>query len=446
MNTDLIIIGSGPGGYRAAAYAASKGLSVAIIERGYLGGTCLNEGCIPTKTYARNAEIMETMSKAGSLGMDNLTYDFNFAKVLERKEGVLAKLRQGIEAVLSAPGITLVNGDASFVDAHTVSVDGETYTAKNIMIATGSSSKGLPFADIDEGATVTSGDILSIDTLPKRLCIVGAGVIGMEFASIFSTFGVEVTVVEFLKECLPALDSDIAKRLRKSIEKRGVKFYLQSAVKSVKISGDVRTVEFERKGKAASVEADMVLMAVGRKPNTEGLNLEAAGVEYSNKGIAVNDNMQTNIEGIYAIGDVNARQMLAHAATMQGIHAVNHIVGEADSIDMGIMPAAIFTNPEAASVGMSEDACKDAGTEYICKRKMYTSNGKALAMDETEGLIKLITDGDGQIIGCHAFGAHAADMVQEVSVLMCSHASLPQLRDMVHIHPTLGEMLQDAAF
>ncbi len=479
MNSDIIIIGSGPGGYRAAQYAAQHGLSVVIIEREHVGGTCLNVGCIPTKTYVRNAEVMQSLKDADEFGLHNLSYDFDFSKVVERKNAVVDKLRQGIDMLLSAPGITFVRGKARFKDAKTVVVKGcadgacsdmgadsdvEEYTATNIIIATGSNAKLPPIKDMDADMVCTSDWLLSTTELPKRLCIVGAGVIGMEFACVMNAFGVDVTVIEFLKECLPMLDSDIAKRLRKVLEKRGVKFYLQSGVTS--ISGGV--VSFEKKGKQDSVEADKVLLAVGRKPNVEGLNIEAAGIEATAKGITVGDDMQTNVPGVYAIGDVNGRQMLAHAATMQGLHAVNNILGKPDNIDFSIMPAAIFTLPEAASVGVSEDWVKEnaaqekasdvsgvtsllpngktiVASECRVGKVNYRSNGKALAMNEAEGMIKLIASKDGQILGCHAYGVHSADIIQEAAALMAAGTTVDQLKDIVHTHPTIGEMLQEAA-
>lgn len=440
MNSDIIIIGSGPGGYRTAAYAASKGKTVTIFEEGHLGGTCLNVGCIPTKTFARSAEAAGEMRNAAALGLKAVEPEFSLADIVARKDGIVEQLRQAISAVLSAPGITLVNAKASFVDDHTVEAAGERYTADTIIIATGSTHKSLRLEALDEDMLLTSDTLLSLTTFPRRLCIVGAGVIGMEFASIFRQLGAEVTVVEFLKECIPALDSDIAKRLRKQLEKQGVEFYMQSAVK--KIAGGC--VIFERKGKEQSVEADKVLMAVGRRPVVEGYGLENTTIEHDVRGIVVDDNMQTNVPGIYAIGDVNARMMLAHAATMQGLHVVNHILGIPDNIRLDIMPAAIFTNPEAACVGKTEDQLKAEGIEIEVRKKMYRTNGRALAMNEAEGYIKLcVSATDGLILSCHAFGAHSADIVQEVSALMCKNTTLHELHEMVHIHPTLGEMLQE---
>ena len=274
----------------------------------------------------------------------------------------------------------------------------------------------------------------------------------MEFASVFSSFGSNVTVIEFLKECLPVLDSDIAKRLRQTIGKRGVEFYMQSAVKSI-TQTDAEdgtkqlTVSFEKKGKPVSIDADMVLIATGRKPCTEGLALEQVGIEHSPKGIVVDDDFQTNVSGVYAIGDVNGRCLLAHAATFQGLHVVNRILNRPDDIRFDVMPSAIFTNPEAASVGLSEDQLKAEQRAYECRKGFYRSNGKALAMNETDGMIKLLVDtaNDQRIVGCHAFGAHSADMVQEIAALMNSGTTLQQLANIIHIHPTLSEILHDMA-
>ena len=411
--TDLIIIGAGPGGYRAAEYAAKQGLKVVIFEAGEVGGTCLNVGCIPTKTYVHAA---------------------TFAEARERMAQVVLQLRNGVESILSHPNITLIREKATFTDAHTVNG----FTADNIIIAAGSETKWLPIPGMDNPRVVDSTGLLNVEQLPKRLCIIGAGVIGMEFASVFNRFGSEVMVIEYLKECLPALDSDIAKRLRKHLEKRGITFKMKTAVQSL-----------------SDIDADVILMATGRKPRTEGMNLEAAGITLAPNGaIPVDDNfrvishstlhtpLSTNL---YAIGDVNGSQMLAHAAEMQAVRAVNHILGKIDGIRFEIMPAAIFTEPEAACVGPTEDQLKEQGIPYVCKKSFWRANGKALAMNKTEGMLKLFVRPDGQIIGCHAYGAHSSDMIQEVSVLMCKGTTIDELADMVHIHPTLSEILKNAA-
>ena len=422
--TDLIIIGAGPGGYRAAEYAAKQGLKVTIFEGSEVGGTCLNVGCIPTKTYVHAA---------------------TFDEARQRMAEVIPQLRAGVEGILSHPNITLVRSRAQFIDANTVCpLCGDNVAAKNIIIATGSETKWLPLPDVDDPRVVDSTGLLQLETLPKRLTIIGAGVIGMEFASVFHRFGAEVTVIEYLKECLPALDSDIAKRLRKLLEKKGITFKMKTVVQSL-----------------ADIEADVILMATGRKPNTDGLNLPAAGITLSPNGsipvlpntFAVSATDGSPVGNIYAIGDVNGRQMLAHAAEMQAVRAVNHILGKQDNIRFDIMPASIFTTPEAACVGPTEDQLKAQGIAYECKKSFWRANGKAMAMGETEGMLKLFVSppsqggagGGSLILGCHAYGAHAADIVQEVSALMCRETTLGQLRDIIHIHPTLSEILKAAA-
>ena len=417
-NVDLIIIGAGPGGYRAAEYAAKQGLKVTIFENDNVGGTCLNVGCIPTKTYVHSA---------------------SFDEARERMATVVTQLRSGVEGILSHPNITLIREKAAFGKTPLL-LEG-LQGGVPIIIATGSETKYIPVKGLDDPRVVDSTGLLNLSTLPKRLCIIGAGVIGMEFASVFNRFGSEVTVIEYLKECLPVLDSDIAKRLRKLLEKRGITFKMKTAVENI-----------------ADIDADVILMATGRKPRTEGLNLEAAGITLAPNGaIPVDDNFQVatvtdgSPSGLYAIGDVNGRQMLAHAAEMQAMRAVNYILGKQDGIRFDIMPAAIFTEPEAACVGPTEDQLKASGTAYECRKAFWRANGKALAMGETEGMLKLFVtpssegQGGGSILGCHAYGAHAADMVQEVSALMCRDTTIAQLRDMVHIHPTLNEIVRAAA-
>lgn len=429
MKTDIIIIGSGPGGYRTAGYALQQGKQVVIIEKAEAGGTCLNSGCIPTKCLAHDAEANAS----------------DFPAAAERKRNVMNQLRQGIEQLLSAPGITLVRGEATFKDARTVTVDGIDYEADDIIIATGSSSKMPPVEGIDNPRVITSTEALNFQTLPAEIVIIGAGVIGMEFASILSRFGAKVSVIEYLKECLPVIDKDIAKRVRKQMEKlQGVTFYMDSAVKAI---NDNEVVFVSNKnGKETRLECPgcPVLIATGRKPNIEGLNLEAAGVEYSPKGITVNDNMLTSVPHIYAIGDVTGRQMLAHAATFMGFRAVNAIVGKADRIRFDIMPSAIFTYPEAAAVGLTEDQCKEQGIECRALKGYYRANGKALAIDEPEGMVKLIAGADGKILGCTSYGAHSADIVQEVTAYMNCNATVADIAYSVHIHPTLSEILQNA--
>jgi dihydrolipoamide dehydrogenase len=446
-HTDLLIIGAGPGGYETAVSAAQSGLTVTLIEEKHLGGTCLNEGCIPTKAFCKNAEAVATLQEGEALGLEQLSYHFNFARVVERKDQVVSTLRAGIQGLLQHKLITLVEGRAQFIDAHTVSVSGsdETYEADHLIIATGSVSKSLPIPGKDLPGVVTSKEILELKELPATLCIIGAGVIGLEFASIFSRFGTQVTVVEYAKEILPNFDTDLAKRLRQSLGKRGIEIAVQAQVTAIEQTPEGLSVHYQHKGTEKQSTAALVLMAVGRGANVQSLNLADAGIEFTPRGIPVNDNMQTNVPHIYAIGDVNARCMLAHAATFQGQRALNHLRGETDQIRFDLIPGAVFTAPEAAMVGLTEEQCKAQGIAYVTKKSFFRANGKALAMNEPDGYCKLLVATDDQrILGCHLFGAHSADLIQEVTALMNQDITLPAFRQIIHGHPTLGEVVQSA--
>ena len=440
---DIIIIGAGPGGYETAADAAAHGLTVAIVERDQMGGTCLNRGCIPTKALCRNAEVINLMRESELWGVKTGEMAFDYAPVFERKEAVVKQLREGVEMLMGAPGITAIKGEACLKDANTVVVNGEEYSAKNIIIATGSAPRGLPIEGAD--LAMTSDDILAMETLPKSLCIVGGGVIGMEFAAVFSTFGVEVTVIEYCKEILPPFDKDVAKRLKTVLSKRGIKIITSAAVNGITQGEDGMTVTYELKGKPQSVTCEKVLMSVGRQPVLPQ-GLDAVGVTVGRRGIEVDDNMMTNVPGVYAIGDVNGRMMLAHAASAQGQRALHAILGKADDIKLDIVPSAVFTVPELAMVGLTEEQCAERGLDVTVKKAFFRSNGKAVAMNETDGLLKMIVDNaTRQIVGCHICGAHAADLIQEVVTAMNAGATVDLLARSIHGHPTLSEVTMAAA-
>ncbi|MGI6231900.1 MAG: dihydrolipoyl dehydrogenase [Prevotella sp.] len=431
METDLLIIGSGPGGYKTAEYAAGKGLKVALVERSALGGTCLNCGCIPTKSLLFDAARIDR----------NQNLETQYAAALNRKDDIVKGLVSGVGMLMKQSGVIVIEGEASFISPQKVQVGENVIEAKDVIIATGSKPKMLRLEDGDRHRVMTSEALLSCPTLPQRLCIVGAGVIGLEMAQMFSSFGSEVTLVEFMKECLPTMDQEIARRVRRLMEKRGVKFILNAGVTRI---DDTKVFYTNQKNQQQGmVEADAVLMSVGRAPMTDGLNIEAAGVEVSPKGIIVNDNMQTSVPHVYAIGDVNGRMLLAHAATFQGYRAVNHILGDTDDIRLDIIPSAVFTHPEIAAVGLTEEVCKQRELEYKVYKAMYRSNGRAVAMEATDGLVKLLCDANDVIIGCHAYGEDAAAMVQEISSLMNFNVTRSRLAQLVHIHPTLSEILLD---
>ena len=475
----LIIIGAGPGGYETALLAAKRGVEVVLIESGHVGGTCLNEGCIPTKAFCKNAEVLDGLREAETFGVTGLSYGFDFKAVTARKNAVVEQLRGGVEGLLGHKLITLVRGKAAFKDAHTVvvtsspvmssEVETSEYSADYIIIATGSVSASLPIPGADLPGILTSREILDLEEVPQRLCVIGGGVIGLEFASVFRSFGSEVTVLEYFKEILPRFDSDLSKRLKQSLGKRGIEINTQAQVTAIeevpavistedgdRVEKSIYKVSFTRKGKEEVIEADKVLMAVGRKANVGSLNLADVGIEFTPRGIVVDEKtMQTNVPHIYAAGDINGKMMLAHAATFQGIVALDHIMGVENGIDLSVMPAAVFTSPEAASVGMTEEDCKDAGIPIRALKSFFRANGKAVTMGETDGFCKVIVAAEpkegaespyepGRILGCHLFGPHASDIVQEACALISRKATLNEFEDIIHTHPTLTEVLQSA--
>ena len=448
----IIIIGAGPGGYETALLAAKRGVEVILIESGHVGGTCLNEGCIPTKTFCKNAEVLDGLKEAVAFGVNNLTYDFDFKAVVDRKNAVVEQLRGGLNGLLAHKLITLVQGKASFKNDHTVVVDEQEYEADYIIIATGSVSASLPVPGADLSGILTSREILDLQEIPKSLCVIGGGVIGLEFASIFRSFGCEVTVLEYCKDILPRFDTDLAKRLKQSLAKRGINIETQAQVTGISMLGGqagssytLYQVNYTRKGKEESVQAETVLMAVGRRANLTSLNLDDIGLEYTPRGIVADDKtMQTNIPHIYAVGDINGKMMLAHAATFQGIVALDHIMGVENEIDLSVMPAAVFTFPEAASVGLTEDECKDNGIPVKCLKSFFRANGKAVTMGETDGFCKVVVAESGRVLGCHLYGPHASDIIQEACALITRKATLEQFQSVIHTHPTLTEVLQSA--
>lgn len=450
MSYDLIIIGSGPGGYKIAVAAAQAGKQVAVIERGHLGGTCLNAGCIPTKTLCRSAEVADLMHESADYGitLPEGTPMVNLPTVIERKNQIVQTLRDAIAGLMRTPGITLIHGQASFQDAHTLKVvqsEGEELllTSPVIFIATGSVSKALPVPGTDLPGVMDAEGMLNATELPRHLCIIGGGVIGLEFASVFRSFGSEVTVVEYAPEVLPRFDKDMAKRLRTALKRKGIVFHVSAAVTAISDCGsDGLEVHFSRKGNEETVACDRVLMAVGRGARLEGLHLEAAGIAYTPRGIQVDENMQTSQPGVYAIGDCNGMCQLAHAATYQSYRALNHVLGKTDTISFDIMPAAVFTVPELATVGLTEEECRERGLQVEIRKTGYRSNGKALAEGAEDGIVKQIYDShDGKLLGAHILGAHAADLIHEATLQMHASTTRNGLHDMIHAHPTLSELL-----
>lgn len=455
----IIIIGAGPGGYETAIEAAGRGIEVVLVEKGNIGGTCLNEGCIPTKVLCRSAEAMEEMKKASSFGVQ-LPEDYvpriDFSRVMQRKSEVVEQLRSGVGTLLSVKHITLVRGRAVLKDRHTVTVYTDDagaceYSGDSIIIASG--SYPAPLRVPGGEYTLTSSDMLEIGTLPESLCVIGAGVIGLEFASVFRSFGCRVTVLEYCRQILPRFDGDLAKRLKQSLSRRGIETVTSASVQSVRKEGTGYAVSYLVKGALSEICAEKVLSAVGRRPAVEGIGLEQAGVEYGPKGIAVDGNMMTSVPGVYAIGDVTGRMMLAHVAVYQGLRALNHICGKTDRIDFTVVPSAVFTDPEAASTGLTEEECREQGIACRCFKSFFRANGKAVSMGQTDGFVKVVaSDGgsggryrDGQMLGCHLYGPHSSDLVAEISSLIATGTTLDELSDIIHAHPTLSEVFRQLA-
>ena len=447
MKADLLVLGAGPGGYETALSAAKGGKSVILFNGGKLGGTCLNEGCIPTKCLCRNAEVISLLKEGDKFGIDDFTFTVNYNKLISRKEEVIDNLRSGVETMLSQAKVNIINANATFKDSKTVIANGQEFSGENIIIATGSLSKSLPIPGHDLECVMDSKRLLNLEYIPASLTIIGGGVIGMEFASIFHQLGSKVTVIEFMKQILPPFDSDISKRLKQILSKKGINIITGAAAKEIR-QNEFYEIEvvYEVKGKEEVVTSSDLLMAVGRVPNVEGLNLAVAGIDYSKNGIPVDDFMQTNVPGIYAIGDVNARIMLAHVATMQGERALNVINGFKDNIRFDLIPSAVFTVPECGMVGKTEQQCKEENLEISIGTSFYRANGKALAMGDTDGLCKLIfRKSDSILIGAHIIGVEAADLAQQCCNLMNRNVTIKELKEIIFGHPTISEVIISAA-
>lgn len=430
--TDLIIIGAGPGGYETAIEAAKAGLSVILIEAEHLGGTCLNEGCIPTKSFAHHADLISYNHETP-----------NIALIIKRKNEIVKQLAEGISSLIRTPGISLIKGNAYLKDEHCVRVGNDEFQANNIILATGSTPKFLPIEGAHSAGVITSTDILNIDSIPQRLCIIGGGVVGLEFASIFKKFGSEVTVVEFCKEILSNFDKDVAKRLRLSLKKKGINILTDSGVKHIETNENkITKVTYESKGREYDINADVVLMAVGRTPRMDVLKDCTLDITTNKRGIEVDQNMQTSVPHIYAIGDVNGICQLAHVASYQGRRALNHILGRTDAIRFDIIPSAVFTTPQIASVGVREEDIKVSKPKIY--KAFYGSNGRGLTMNAEEGFIKIICDNDDRILGVHIMGEQASELIHEATILMNFGATIKQLRDIIHAHPTLSELYKAA--
>lgn len=439
---DLIIIGGGPGGYAAALRAVDRGLDVAVIEEDRLGGTCLNRGCIPTKALVKNAEVVRTVKNLKAYGVEVDGYEIDYGQIKKRKDQVTESLVKGIEQMFKQKEIPVIEGRGNFVDENTVEVNGEKYTAKNFMIATGSIAFNPPIPGVDLPGVIDSDELLELEELPARLFVSGASIVGLEFASVFNELGSEVTVSG--RTYLQREDREIQRRSQNYLRRQGMKFYLGGRVQNIAESDDGLVVTVEGRKGPEEVVVDKVLMSAGRKPNFS-CNLEAAGIEYDRDGIKVDNELRTNKPHIFAVGDVTGGNMLAHVATYEALNVVERLAGNPEELDYRAVPSCTFVYPEIASVGQNEEDLKEAGKDYQVSKFLYRASGKALAMDEPEGFVKMIADPDGLILGVHILGAGASDLISEATLAIKHRLSVKDLYDTIHAHPTLPELMMEAA-
>ena len=450
MPHDLIIIGTGPGGYVCAIRAAQLGLKVAVIEkRATHGGTCLNVGCIPSKALLHATELLHESKHAFSkMGLISDT-KVDFAQMLKFKQEAIDGNTKGIDFLLKKNKVDVIHGTGKILGAGKVEVDGKTYESKNIVIATGSDSARLRGVDADEKQIVTSTGALILEKIPATLTVIGAGVIGLEMSSVYARLGSKVTVIEFLDRILPGMDGEVAKSFQRLLEKQGFVFKLGHKVTSAKTSkaGVTLSVEPAAGGAATEVTSDVVLVAIGRTPFTEGLGAKEAGIALDERGrVIVDDHFATNVKGIYAIGDVIRGPMLAHKAEDEGIAVAEILAGQAGHVNYEVIPGVVYTQPEVASVGKTEDELKSSGVNYKAGKFLFLANGRAKANQTTEGFVKILADAKtDRVLGCHIVGPQAGELIHEAAVLMEFGGSAEDLARTCHAHPTLAEAVKEAA-
>jgi dihydrolipoamide dehydrogenase len=446
---DLAILGAGPGGYVASIRAAQMGARVLLIEKGDWGGTCLNRGCIPTKSFLSDIKIYRKV-RDSDLFINGTKVSIDLTKMVSRKNRVVETMKRGTALLLQSQGIDLVKGFGRFLDAKRIEVSSngkrKIYRAKNVIIATGSRVASIPTAKIDGKMILSSDDALDLKRIPKNILIMGGGVIGVEFATIFNGLGAKVTILEMLPKIISNEDEEVIRGLRILLEKEGIEILTGAKVLRASSRKENVEVTVERDGKKEKFSGEKVLMAIGRAPNTEGLNLEKIGVQMEGGFIKVNSKMETNVEGVYAIGDVIGKMMLAHAASAEGVTAVENIMGKVLEMDYQKIPSCIYTFPEVASVGLKESEARQKGYDVQIGKFPFVNSGKAWAMGEPEGFVKIIAEKElGQILGVHIFGEHATELIGECLLAMNLEASIEDLGEVVKGHPTLSETVTEAA-
>jgi dihydrolipoamide dehydrogenase len=474
---DLIVIGSGPGGYVAAVRASQLGLKTACVEKDRLGGVCLNWGCIPTKALLKNAEILNNIKSASHFGMSVPSYEFDFEKVIKRSRSVADRLSKGIDILFKKNKITKFIGTAKLISQNEITVltdsGSETISAKKILIATGGKSKSLPTLDFDSEKIISAKDAMLLTHVPKNLVVIGAGAIGVEFSYIYNVFGSKVTLIEMLPHVLPVEDDEVSDQVERSLKKQGIKILTNAKLQKINKNDDglrldIKTakdgkhgsnlvylhtkfsellVDVETAKGIESIEAEKVLVAVGVQPNSSGLGLEEVGVNIDRGFIKVDSNYETNIKNIYAIGDVIGPPLLAHKASAEAVNCIEKIKGvTTNNVDYSSIPGCTFCNPQVGNVGLTEREAKEKGINYIVGKFPYSGNGKAVSAAETEGFVKLIFDKDTDIlIGAHVVGHNAAELLGELTLAKANKLTAKEIINTIHSHPTLSELIMESA-
>ncbi len=451
-DADIVIIGSGPAGYVGAIRAAQLGARTVIVEKESVGGTCLNVGCIPTKVLLACVAALDTVKHGADFGVNVNKFDLDFSKMMSRKDTTVKRLVGGVESLFKKNNIRLVRGAARLTDAHTVTVDApdvaETIRADKIVICTGSTPALLPVPGFEIGENVwTSTEALTFDAAPKSMLIVGAGAIGLEAGYTFARLGTEVLVVEMMSQILPAADTETANELAKALTKAGIKFMLNSTVTGAEDTKTGKKVTIKTQDGEEVREFEKVLVAIGRRAAVSGIGLDEAGVKHDGRRILVDANMRTNVPSIYAAGDCVGEPMLAHVGWTESIVAVEHAMGMNSKMDYRAFPACVYTTPECASVGLTEEQARERYNDVSVGKFSFRHNGKAMAIGEAEGFVKIITEPHyGEILGVHMVGPHVTDLIAEAVVAMANELTVDELVHSIHPHPTLSEVVQEAAY
>ncbi len=448
MQYDIIVIGAGPGGYVAAIKAAQEGKKVALVERGELGGVCLNWGCIPTKALLKSAQAFSYCKNAATYGVDiEGTVTPNMEKIVARSRAVAESMSKGVSFLLSKSGVEIIKGSAKLTGSCKVDVDGVEYSAESIILATGARPRELPNIAVDGIKVINSKHALALDHLPASIAVIGSGAIGSEFAYLYAALGSKVTIIEYMPNLMPLEDQEVSKTMERAFRKLRAQVLISTKVNGVSVAEDgTCRVEIEGKRGLETLSVEMVLSAVGIKSNIENIGLEELGIEVERDKIVVDENYQTSVEGVYAIGDIIATPALAHVASAEAIHCVEHICGhELSPIDYSTIPSCVFTSPEVASVGLTEAQATESGIEYSVGRFPFTASGKATAAGDRDGFVKLLFDEEQKLIGAHLVGGNVTELIAEPTLAKAMGITAEQIAQTVHAHPSLNEAIMEAA-